>query len=79
VGLFHIRNLIAMRRALDIHNASCPEPARAILLNPIDHGLLGWDELWGLPVLSDETVRVKRIQIDCAGGTRERERETPAG
>lgn len=74
---FHVRNLVAMRRALDVHNATCDEPARAILLNPIDHALLGWDFLWGLPVLPSDEVRVKRIRIDCAEDTRETERELP--
>jgi hypothetical protein len=77
MGLFHLRNLIAMRKALDLHNTNCPEPASAILLNPIDHGLLGWEELWGLPVLADDAVRVKKIQIQCDGDTREYARDLP--
>jgi hypothetical protein len=56
-----------MRMALDSHNARCSEPAHAILLNPIDHGLLGWDELWGLPVVASEDVKIKRIRIECDG------------
>jgi hypothetical protein len=64
---FDALNLIALRIALDRHNARCPIPARAILLNPVDHGLMGWDRLWGLPVLGDQRVDVKRIRIDCDG------------
>lgn len=64
---FEIRNLIALRIALDRHNAACPIKARAILLYPIDHALLRWDTLWGLPVIADERIRVKRIRIDCDG------------
>lgn len=75
MGRFHVRNLIAMRHALDSHNATCPERARAIRLNPIDHALLGWHELWGVPVVADESVRVKRIRIDCAADAQEYERE----
>ena len=42
-------------------------PAKAILLNPVDHELMGWDELWGLPVLPDDRVPTKRVRIDCDG------------
>lgn len=64
---FEARNLAAIRRALEQHNRDCPVPASAILLNPVDHGLLQWDSLWGLPVLASERVPVKRIQIECDG------------
>jgi len=62
-----VANLVAIRSALDHHNGDCLIAARAILLNPIDHALLGWDALWGLPVLADEAVRVKRVRIVCDG------------
>lgn len=67
MGEFEIANLAAIRAALDHHNGECPVPARAILLHPYDHGLMGWDELWGLPVLPDDRVPVKRVRIDCGG------------
>lgn len=44
-SVFRVKNLVALRRALDAHNARCDESAEAILLNPIDHGLLRWYEL----------------------------------
>ncbi|MEA2266760.1 MAG: hypothetical protein QOE27_2343 [Solirubrobacteraceae bacterium] len=40
---------------------------RAILLNPGNHELFGWDELWGIPVLPDDWVAPKRFRIDCDG------------
>jgi hypothetical protein len=64
---FEVVNLIAMRKALDRHNATCPLSARAILLHPYDHGLLGWDNLWGLPVVADANIRVRHFRIDCEG------------
>jgi hypothetical protein len=67
VSEFESKNLAAIRQALDAHNASCPVPAKAILLNPVDHELMGWDELWGLPVLADDRVPTKRVRIDCDG------------
>jgi hypothetical protein len=42
-------------------------PARAILLNPGNHELFGWDELWGVPVLPDDRVAPQRFRIDCDG------------
>lgn len=83
---FEVRNLAAIRGALDDHNRSCPVPATSILLNPIDHGLMGWDTLWGLPVVPDSRVQTKRVRIGCDGSawTAEEELETlvadsPAG
>ncbi len=67
VSQFAAKNLAAIRAALDHHNASCPVPASAILLNPVDHELLGFDELWGLPLLPDERVPTKRVRVQCDG------------
>lgn len=64
---FESKNLAAIRAALDHHNSECPVPGNAILLNPVDHALIGWDELWGLPVLADERVPTKRVRIQCDG------------
>ena len=64
---FESKNLAAIRAAIEHHNKECPIPANAIRLNPVDHALMGWDELWGLPVLADERVPTKRVRIDCDG------------
>lgn len=72
---FDAKNLAAIRRALDHHNRTCPVPANAILLNPVDHGLLEWSQLWGLPVLADERVSVKRVRIACDGSAWTAEQE----
>ena len=64
---FESKNLGAIRAALDQHNDSCPVAANAILLNPVDHELIGWDELWGLPVLADDRVPTRRVRIQCDG------------
>jgi hypothetical protein len=64
---FEVLNLFAIRIALDRHNARCPLRAQGILLNPIDHGLLGWDRLWGLPVQPDARVAIKRVRVGCEG------------
>lgn len=59
--------LAFIRAGLDHHNGSCPMPAKAILLNPGNYELFGWDELWGIPVLPDDRVAPKRFRIDCDG------------
>ncbi|HEY4281345.1 MAG TPA: hypothetical protein VGM91_24245 [Conexibacter sp.] len=74
---FTIKNLVRMREALDYHNRVCGTPANAITLNPLDHALLGWNLLWGVAVIADDSVGVKRFRIDCdeytAAGPREQE------
>ena len=67
VSSFEARNLAAISAAVQHHNETCPVPANAILLNPVDHELLGWDELHGLPILPDDRVPTKRVRIDCDG------------
>ncbi|MGI8727754.1 MAG: hypothetical protein ACR2K6_08785 [Solirubrobacterales bacterium] len=64
---FEVTNLIAMRKALDRHNSRCPMEAEAILLHPYDHGVMGYDALWGIPVVADDSVPVKRCRIRCDG------------
>jgi hypothetical protein len=56
-----------IRRGIDHHAKTCPLAPRAILLNPGNHELFGWDELWGIPVLADDRVAPKRFRIDCDG------------
>lgn len=64
---FEALNLVAMRIALDRHNVRCPLPAQGILLNPVDHDLLGWERLWGLPVQPDARVATRRVRVACEG------------
>jgi hypothetical protein len=59
--------LAFIRRGLDHHAQTCPLEPKAILLNPGNHELFGWDELWGVPVLADDRVAPKRFRIDCDG------------
>jgi hypothetical protein len=59
--------LAFIRRGLDHHASTCPLAPRAILLNPGNYELFGWEELWGVPVLPDDRVAPKRFRIDCDG------------
>lgn len=72
---FEINNLISIRRGVDRHNARCPIPPEAILLNPIDCELMDHPRLWGIPVLSDPTVPMRRCRIQCDGSAEEIEAE----
>jgi hypothetical protein len=72
---FEIVNSFAIRAGIDRHNAKCPIPADAVLLNPIDHGLMGYQRLWGFPVLPEATVTTKCFRIRCEGSAAEIEHE----
>ncbi len=63
----HVRNLVAMRRALYRHNGRCPMPARSFLLNPADAERLGIPVLWGVPIVTDPKVPMKRVRVECDG------------
>lgn len=56
-----------IKMGLDDHASHCPLQPKAILLNPGNHELFGWDELYGIPVLPDDRVQPQRFRIDCDG------------
>lgn len=71
------KNLEAISRAIDQHNASCPFPAVAVLMNPFEVERLGWDEIRGLPIRPDPNVGTGSFRILCGGEELEEdERET---
>lgn len=72
---FEIKNLIEIRVGIDRHNQRCSVPPEAILLNPIDCGLMDHPRLWGFPVLPDPSVPTKRCRIRCQGSAEEIEAE----
>jgi len=57
-----------IRVAWEHHDRACSQPIKAILLNPGNHGLMGWDEVLGLPVLCDPIVEPKRFRFVCGAG-----------
>jgi len=59
--------LARIHAGLDHHNATCPMPARAILLNSGNFELFGRTELFGLPVEPRDEIPPKRFRIDCSG------------
>ena len=59
--------LAHIKAGIEHHNATCPMPARAILLNAGNFELFGWDEVFGLPVEPRDDIPPKRFRVDCPG------------
>ncbi|MEX2105907.1 MAG: hypothetical protein WD810_03310 [Solirubrobacterales bacterium] len=60
------KNLEAISRAIDRHNASCPFPAAEVRMNPFEVERLGWDTIRGLPVVPDGEIGTGRFRIVCS-------------
>jgi hypothetical protein len=60
------RNLEAIVKAIDHHNATCEFPAVAVAMNPFEVERLGWDSIRGLPIRSDPSVGTGAFRIVCA-------------
>ena len=60
------KNLEAISKAIDQHNASCPFPAAEVRMNPFEVERLGWEEIRGLPVIADPAIGTGRFRIVCS-------------
>ena len=60
------KNLEAISRAIDQHNAACPFPAAEVRMNPFEVERLGWDSIRGLPVVADAELGTGRFRIVCS-------------
>ena len=60
------KNLEAISKAIDQHNANCPFPAAEVRMNPFEVERLGWDQIRGLPVLPDAEIGTGRFRIVCS-------------
>ncbi len=69
------KNLEAISRAIDQHNASCEFPAVAIEMNPFEVERLGWDSIRGLPIRPDPNMGTGAFRIVCARDEGEPEEE----
>ena len=69
------KNLEAISKAIDQHNANCEYPATAVAMNPFEVERLGWDSIRGLPIRPDPDLGTGRFNVICAGD----EDDRPAG
>jgi hypothetical protein len=60
-----IELLECVRAEIDAHAEECTQTPKAILLNPGNYELLGWDEILGLPVLPDPRVQPDKAKLLC--------------
>jgi hypothetical protein len=60
------KNLEAISKAIDQHNASCPFPAAEVRMNPFEIERLGWDQIRGLPLVGDPEIGTGRFRIVCS-------------
>jgi hypothetical protein len=66
MGSAEAKNLEAISRAIDQHNANCPFPASEVRMNPFEVERLGWEEIRGLPVIPDPELGTGRFRIVCS-------------
>jgi hypothetical protein len=60
------KNLEAISKAIDQHNAECEYPAVAVELAPFEVERLGWDTIRGLPIRPNPELGTGRFRIVCA-------------
>jgi hypothetical protein len=63
------KNLEAISKAIDQHNANCPFPAAEVRMNPFEIERLGWETIRGLPLLPDADLGTGRFRIVCSRDT----------
>jgi hypothetical protein len=69
------KNLEAISKAIDTHNAECEFPATEVRMNPFEVERLGWEEIRGLPVVGDPQIATGRFRIVCGGDEQDDELE----
>jgi hypothetical protein len=69
------KNLEAIYKAIDHHNAECEWPAVAIEMNPFEVERLGWDTIRGLPIHSNPNMGTGSFRVVCAREQSEPEEE----
>ena len=67
------KNLEAISKAIDQHNANCPFPAAEVRMNPFEVERLGWDTIRGLPIEGDPNLGTGAFRIVCARDELEQE------
>ena len=60
------KNLEAIYKAIDQHNAGCEYPAVAIEMNAFEVERLGWDTIRGLPIRPNPEMGTGAFRVVCA-------------
>ena len=60
------KNLEAISKAIDQHNANCPFPAAEVRMNPFEIERLGWETIRGLPIRANAELGTGRFRVVCA-------------
>jgi hypothetical protein len=60
------KNLEAIVKAIDHHNATCEFPAVAVAMNPFEIERLGWETIKGLPLQPEPNMGTGAFRIVCA-------------
>jgi hypothetical protein len=60
------KNLEAISRAIDAHNASCEWPAVAVEMNPFEVDRLGWETIRGLEIRPNPDLGTGSFRVVCA-------------
>jgi hypothetical protein len=60
------KNLEAISKAIDEHNAGCEWPAVAVEMNLFEVERLGWDSIRGLPIRPVPNMGTGSFRIVCA-------------
>ena len=60
------KNLEAISKAIDQHNASCQWPASEVRMNPFEVERLGWDSIRGLPIRPNPDLGTGSFRVVCA-------------
>jgi hypothetical protein len=66
MGSAEAKNLEAISKAIDQHNANCPWPAAEVRMNPYEVERLGWEQIRGLPIVGDPALGTGRFRIVCS-------------
>lgn len=57
-------------KGLAHHDASCPMPAKAVLISHFDRERFDWEDVAGVPVVADDEIQPERFRIQCDGSAR---------
>ena len=61
------KNLAAISKAIDQHNANCDYPLVEVRMCPFEVKRLDWEEIRGVPIVADDKLGTGRFRLVCSG------------